>query len=168
MFGLQDQLLNLASARTDDQRARTGTGPDGPRRGVAAGRGGRCSAPRGGLVRQAPSPPCSRLVAATGVARRTPARQRRGPRCRTVGRATCPATSSVLLLVRAIGEACAAVLVTAALVHWLGNDWRALLASAWRHDRRALRAGRRARRSSLGRARTPNAPPPGPPGSCTR
>ena len=37
---------------------------------------------------------------------------------------------SVLLLLRAIGECLAAVLVTAAFVHWLSDDWRAVLASA--------------------------------------
>jgi CBS domain containing-hemolysin-like protein len=43
--------------------------------------------------------------------------------------ADLPRYLSVLLLLRAICEILAAVLVTAAFVHWLGDDWRAVLAA---------------------------------------
>ena len=62
------------------------------------------------------------LVSATGAAERT-----RG-RLSTVA-ADLPRYMSVLLLLRALCEIGAAVLVTAAFVHWLGDDWRAVLAA---------------------------------------
>ncbi len=77
-----------------------------------------------------------------------------------------PRYMSVLLLLRAILECLAAVLVTAAFVHWLGDDWRAVLAAAGvvvamhyvlTGVRPQLGPGRPAR---------PNAPPDAPPGSC--
>jgi CBS domain containing-hemolysin-like protein len=64
------------------------------------------------------------LVTATGVAERP---EHKGTLA-TVA-ADLPRYMSVLLLLRAIGECSAAVLVTAALVHWLGDDWRAVLAA---------------------------------------
>ena len=44
--------------------------------------------------------------------------------------ADLPRYLSVLLLLRASCETSAAVLVTAAFVHWLGDGWRAFLAAA--------------------------------------
>jgi CBS domain containing-hemolysin-like protein len=64
------------------------------------------------------------LVTATGVAERP---EHKGTLA-TVS-ADLPRYMSVLLLLRAIGECSAAVLVTAALAHWLGDDWRAVLAA---------------------------------------
>jgi magnesium and cobalt exporter, CNNM family len=64
------------------------------------------------------------LVTATGVAERP---EHKGTLA-TVA-ADLPRYMSVLLLLRAIGECSAAVLVTAALAHWLGDDWRAVLAA---------------------------------------
>jgi hypothetical protein len=43
--------------------------------------------------------------------------------------ADLPRYMSVLLLVRALCEIFAAVLVTAAFVSWLGDDWRAVLSA---------------------------------------
>jgi len=62
------------------------------------------------------------FVSATGAAERT-----RG-RLSTVA-ADLPRYMSVLLLLRAVCEIGAAVLVTAAFVRWLGDDWRAVLAA---------------------------------------
>ncbi len=62
------------------------------------------------------------LVSATGAAERT-----RG-RLGTVA-ADLPRYMSVLLLLRALAEIGAAVLVTAAFVRWFGDDWRAVLAA---------------------------------------
>jgi len=67
------------------------------------------------------------LVSATGVAERA-AGDKQG-KLRTVV-ADLPRHLSVLLLLRAICEIFAAVLVTAAFVRWLGDDWRAVLAAA--------------------------------------
>ncbi|HYB15237.1 MAG TPA: hemolysin family protein [Streptosporangiaceae bacterium] len=64
------------------------------------------------------------LVTATGVAERP---EHRGT-LETVA-ADLPRYMSVLLLLRIIGECVAAVLVTAAFAHWLGDDWRAVLAA---------------------------------------
>jgi CBS domain containing-hemolysin-like protein len=64
------------------------------------------------------------LVSATGVAERP---EHRGP-LSTVA-ADLPRYMSVLLLLRAIVEVFAAVLVTAAFVRWFGDDWRAVFAS---------------------------------------
>ncbi len=64
------------------------------------------------------------LVSATGVAERP---EHKGP-LQTVG-ADLPRYMSVLLLLRAIAEISAAVLVTAAFVRWFGDDWRAVLAA---------------------------------------
>jgi CBS domain containing-hemolysin-like protein len=64
------------------------------------------------------------LVTATGVAER--------PGHTTTLQAVAadlPRYMSVLLLLRAILECLAAVLVTAAFAHWLGDDWRAVLAA---------------------------------------
>src|SRR6201990_3106919 len=66
------------------------------------------------------------LVSATGAAERAPA-DKRG-RVATVA-ADLPPYMSVLLLVRALCEIFAAVLVTAAFVSWLGDDWRAVLSA---------------------------------------
>jgi CBS domain containing-hemolysin-like protein len=65
------------------------------------------------------------LVTATGVADRP---EHIGP-LKTVS-ADLPRYMSVLLLLRAIGECLAAVLITAAFVHWFSDDWRAVLISA--------------------------------------
>jgi CBS domain containing-hemolysin-like protein len=65
------------------------------------------------------------LVAATGVAERP---EHKGT-LQTVA-ADLPRYMSVLLLLRAILECLVAVLVTAAFVHWLSDDWRAVLAAA--------------------------------------
>jgi CBS domain containing-hemolysin-like protein len=65
------------------------------------------------------------LVAATGVAERP---ENKGT-LQTVA-ADLPRYMSVLLLLRTILECLAAVVVTAAFVHWLGDDWRAVLAAA--------------------------------------
>jgi CBS domain containing-hemolysin-like protein len=65
------------------------------------------------------------LVAATGVAER--------PGHKGLLQAVAadlPRYMSVLLLLRAIGECLVAVLVTAAFVHWLSDDWDAVLAAA--------------------------------------
>jgi len=64
------------------------------------------------------------LVSATGVAERP---EHQGP-LSTVA-ADLPRYMSVLLLIRAILEVFAAVLVTAAFVRWFGDDWRAVFAS---------------------------------------
>ena len=66
------------------------------------------------------------LVSATGAAERAPA-DKRG-RLAAVA-ADLPPYMSVLLLLRALCEIFAAVLVTSAFVSWLGNDWRAVLAA---------------------------------------
>jgi CBS domain containing-hemolysin-like protein len=65
------------------------------------------------------------LVTATGVAERP---EHKGP-LETVA-ADLPRYLSVLLLIRVALEILAAVLVTAAFAHWLGDDWRAVLAAA--------------------------------------
>jgi CBS domain containing-hemolysin-like protein len=64
------------------------------------------------------------LVTATGVAERP---EHKGP-LQTVA-ADLPRYMSVLLLLRVILECLAAVLVTAAFAHWLGDGWRAVLAA---------------------------------------
>ena len=66
------------------------------------------------------------LVSATGAAERA-AGDKRG-RLAAVA-ADLPRYMSVLLLIRALCEILAAVLVTAAFVSWLGNDWRAVLSA---------------------------------------
>jgi CBS domain containing-hemolysin-like protein len=66
------------------------------------------------------------LVSATGAAERAPGNKQN--RLALVA-ADLPRYMSVLLLLRAICEIFAAVLVTAAFVHWLGDDWRAVLAA---------------------------------------
>ena len=65
------------------------------------------------------------LVTATGVAERP---EHKGTTLQTVA-ADLPRYMSVLLFLRVILECLAAVLVTAAFVHWLGDDWRAVLAA---------------------------------------
>jgi CBS domain containing-hemolysin-like protein len=65
------------------------------------------------------------LVAATGVAERP---EHKGTLQMVA--ADLPRYMSVLLLLRAILECLVAVLVTAAFVHWLSDDWRAVLAAA--------------------------------------
>jgi magnesium and cobalt exporter, CNNM family len=65
------------------------------------------------------------LVAATGVAERP---GHKGT-LQAVA-ADLPRYMSVLLLLRAILEGLAAILVAAAFVHWLSDDWRAVLAAA--------------------------------------
>ena len=64
------------------------------------------------------------LVSATGVAERPEHQGRLGSVA-----ADLPRYLSVLFLLRAICEVLAAVLVTAAFVRWLGDDWRAVLAA---------------------------------------
>ena len=65
------------------------------------------------------------LVSATGVAERP---EHKGPLQQVAE--DLPRYMSVLLLLRTILECLAAVLVTAAFVHWLSDDWRAVLAAA--------------------------------------
>jgi len=65
------------------------------------------------------------LVTATGVAERP---EHKGP-LQAVA-ADLPRYMSVLLLIRAILEIFAAVLVTAAFARWFSDDWRAVLAAA--------------------------------------
>jgi CBS domain containing-hemolysin-like protein len=65
------------------------------------------------------------LVAATGVAERP---EHKGT-LQTVA-ADLPRYMSVLLLLRVTLECLAAVVITAAFVHWLSDDWRAVLAAA--------------------------------------
>jgi CBS domain containing-hemolysin-like protein len=65
------------------------------------------------------------LVTATGVAERP---EHKGP-LEAVA-ADLPRYMSVLLLIRAVLEIFAAVLVTAAFASWFGDDWRAVLAAA--------------------------------------
>ena len=65
------------------------------------------------------------LVSATGVAEHP---RHRGP-LEAVA-ADLPRHMSVLLLVRSILECFTAILVAAAYVHWLSDDWRAVLAAA--------------------------------------
>ena len=62
------------------------------------------------------------LVSATGAAERTEGRL-------GLVAADLPRYMSVLLLLRSLCEILAAVLVTAAFVRWLGDDWRAVLAA---------------------------------------
>jgi len=64
------------------------------------------------------------LVSATGVAERP---EHQGPL--STAAADLPRYMSVLLLIRAILEVFAAVLVTAAFVRWFGDNWRAVLAA---------------------------------------
>jgi CBS domain containing-hemolysin-like protein len=64
------------------------------------------------------------LVSATGVAERP---EHKGPLQLVAG--DLPRYMSVLLLLRAIVEVFAAVLVTAAFVRWFGDNWRAVLAA---------------------------------------
>ena len=64
------------------------------------------------------------LVSATGVAERP---EHKGPLQLVAD--DLPRYMSVLLLLRAIVEVFAAVLVTAAFVRWFGDDWRAVLAA---------------------------------------
>jgi len=66
------------------------------------------------------------LVSATGAADRAAGSKQQ--RLVTVA-ADLPRYMSVLLLVRALCEIFAAVLVTAAFVSWLGDDWRAVLSA---------------------------------------
>jgi CBS domain containing-hemolysin-like protein len=66
------------------------------------------------------------LVTATGAAERAAGSKQ--DRLKAVA-ADLPRYMSVLLLFRALAEVLAAVLVTAAFVHWLGDDWRAVLAA---------------------------------------
>jgi magnesium and cobalt exporter, CNNM family len=66
------------------------------------------------------------LVSATGAAERTAGGKQ--ARLSTVA-ADLPRYLSVLLLLKGLGEIAGAVLVTAAFVSWLGNDWRAVLSA---------------------------------------
>jgi CBS domain containing-hemolysin-like protein len=70
------------------------------------------------------------LVSATGAAERAAGDKpgSKQSRLATVA-ADLPRYMSVLLLVRALCEVFAAVLVTAAFVSWLGDDWRAVLSA---------------------------------------
>ena len=70
------------------------------------------------------------LVSATGAAERAAgSRPGNGQSRLAVVAADLPRYMSVLLLLRASCEIFAAVLVTAAFVNWLGDDWRAVLCS---------------------------------------
>jgi CBS domain containing-hemolysin-like protein len=74
------------------------------------------------------------LVSATGAAERAagdkPGNRPGNRQSRlAVVAADLPRYMSVLLLVRAIAEIFAAVLVTAAFVSWIGDDWRAVLSA---------------------------------------
>ncbi len=70
------------------------------------------------------------LVSATGAAERaTGNKPGNKPGRLSAVAADLPRYMSVLLLLRALCEVLAAVLVTAAFVRWLGDDWRAVLAA---------------------------------------
>ena len=70
------------------------------------------------------------LVSATGAAERAAGDKPGSKQSRLAAvAADLPRYMSVLLLVRALCEIFAAVLVTAAFVSWLGNDWRAVLSA---------------------------------------
>ena len=70
------------------------------------------------------------LVSATGAAERAAGDKPGSKQSRlAVVAADLPRYMSVLLLIRAFCEIFAAVLVTAAFVSWLGNDWRAVLSA---------------------------------------
>ena len=71
---------------------------------------------------------CANAEAALALVSATGAAERAEGKLATVA-ADLPRYMSVLLLLRALCEIFAAVLVTAAFVSWLGNDWRAVLAS---------------------------------------
>jgi CBS domain containing-hemolysin-like protein len=70
------------------------------------------------------------LVSATGAAERAAGDKPGSKQSRRAAvAADLPRYMSVLLLVRALCEIFAAVLVTAAFVSWLGDDWRAVLSA---------------------------------------
>jgi CBS domain containing-hemolysin-like protein len=71
---------------------------------------------------------CANAEAALALVSATGAAERAEGKLATVA-ADLPRYMSVLLLLRALCEIFAAVLVTVAFVSWLGNDWRAVLAS---------------------------------------
>jgi CBS domain containing-hemolysin-like protein len=71
---------------------------------------------------------CANAEAALALVSATGAAERAEGKLATVA-ADLPRYMSVLLLLRALCEVFAAVLVTVAFVSWLGNDWRAVLAS---------------------------------------
>ncbi len=71
---------------------------------------------------------CANAEAALALVSATGAAERAEGKLATVA-ADLPRYMSVLLLLRALCEIFAAVLVTAAFVTWLGDDWRAVLAS---------------------------------------
>jgi len=71
---------------------------------------------------------CANAEAALALVSATGAAERAEHRLRTVA-ADLPRYMSVLLLLRAVCDVLAAVLATAAFVHWLGDDWRAVLAA---------------------------------------
>ena len=67
------------------------------------------------------------LVTATGASERAAGNGKQG-RLRTVA-ADLPRYLSVLLLIKSLAEIGAALLVAAAFVNWLGDDWRTVLAA---------------------------------------
>ncbi len=71
---------------------------------------------------------CANAEAALALVSATGAAERADSRLATVA-ADLPRYMSVLLLLRAVCEIFAAVLVTAAFVRWLGDDWRAVLSA---------------------------------------
>jgi len=71
---------------------------------------------------------CANAEAALALVSATDAAERTRGRLGTVA-ADLPRYMSVLLLLRALAEIGAAVLVTAAFVRWFGDDWRAVLAA---------------------------------------
>jgi CBS domain containing-hemolysin-like protein len=71
---------------------------------------------------------CANAEAALALVSATGAAERAGGRLSTVAE-DLPRYMSVLLLLRVLCEVFAAVLVTAAFVRWLGDDWRAVLAA---------------------------------------
>ena len=118
MFGTQDQLLKAWRERDKGAGRDRVMSPAGwllVAAAVLAVAAGWCANAEAALT----------LVAATGVAERP---EHKGT-LQTVA-ADLPCYMSVLLLLRAILECLAAVLVTAAFVHWLSDDWRAVLAAA--------------------------------------
>jgi CBS domain containing-hemolysin-like protein len=74
---------------------------------------------------------CANAEAALALVSATGAAERAGDKHGKLATVTAdlPRYMSVLLLLRAFCEVFAAVLVTAAFVSWLGNDWRAVLAA---------------------------------------
>ena len=122
MFGTQDQLLKAWQERTGREGAtRLMTAPAWLLVAAAllALVAGWCANAEAALA----------LVSATGAAERAAGDSPEAASRLAAVAADLPRYMSVLLLVRALCEIFAAVLVTAAFVSWLGDDWRAVLSA---------------------------------------